>query len=449
MGKLKGSKFNYQVKTENGEIILYNSLSKNLWKYGSEISEYVQNYMKNGIDENEVKEVRKDILDDLKEKMYLVNEEDDEQSISDLVYMEEVMDSKLQLTLLPTNSCNFRCPYCYESHEDITMSKELQEAIVKYVRKNISKYTGVVISWFGGEPTEELGIMEYLSNSIMDICKKRYKEFNSVITSNAYNFDLETFEKLLSWKIDSFHITIDGIKEVHDSQRFKVDGSGSFDRIIDNLINIKNTFKNRKFSFLIRTNVSKQVYERLDEYLKFMSDRFGDDERFQFYFRPVNDWGGDSIKDFKGNLLEKNGNLNIIKKIRQLRIPLNYAIAIDIQQSVVCYAGKRNHYMIDSDGVIKKCTCDTVSEENIIGKMKETGDMDLDLYKVAKWIKTPNKGGCETCKINPLCHGRSCPKENAWGFNSTCKMSRYEIEEIIKTIDELEKDKIKVKMEVK
>lgn len=444
MVKSVPSKFNYHIKLDNGDLIIYNSLTKSMDKYNKNISDKVEKYLSGKLNKEELKPK---LLQNLIDKEYVISEEKDELAIANMRYMENIMDGRLELTLLPTNRCNFRCPYCYEDHEDITMSKELQDSIIKYVRKNISKYTSVYVSWFGGEPTEELGIMKYLSEEIMEICRKRYKQYRSGITTNAYNLDLETFGEMLSWKINHFHITIDGPKSIHDQQRFKVDGSGSFDKIIKNLLNIKNNFKNRKFTMLIRTNVSYEVFERLEEYLRFMSENFGDDDRFVFYFRTVNNWGGDSINDFKGTLLGRKGNIDIWKKIQEVNMPLNYDIGSDILTEQICYAAKHNHYLIDSDGTIKKCTCDTNSKENIIGYMKNDGAMDLNLTKVAKWTKGPYQGKCIKCSFMPNCFGRSCPKQEAFGMTPGCSMYETEIEEIIKVMNMSHLDINEVKME--
>ncbi|MBE6052535.1 MAG: radical SAM protein [Clostridium sartagoforme] len=431
MGKNIPSKFNYIVKMDNGDSVIYNSLTKNIHKINEKSSDELEKFI---IGELNEEMINQKLLNRLKENHYVVSDDKDELAIANLRYMENIMDAGLELTLLPTNRCNFRCPYCYEDHEDIKMSKELQDSIIKYVRKNIYKYTNVHISWFGGEPTEELGVMQYLSEEIMKICEKRYKQYRSGITTNAYNLDLETFEKLLLWKINHFHITIDGPKEIHDQQRFKTDGSGTFDKIIENLLNIKKHFKNRRFTMLIRTNVSNEVFQQLEKYLRFMSENFGDDDRFVFYFRTVNDWGGNSIDKFKGTLLGRKGNVEILKKIRELNIPLNYDIGTDILADQVCYAAKYNHYLIDSDGAIKKCTCDTNSKENIIGYMNNDGIMDLDDNKVAKWTKGPYQGKCIECSYMPNCFGRACPKQEAFGIVPKCSMFTHEIEEIIKVI---------------
>lgn len=49
----------------------------------------------------------------LHEQELLQNEEEVRTSLGKL---REVMNQTLHLTMIPTEGCNFRCPYCYENH---------------------------------------------------------------------------------------------------------------------------------------------------------------------------------------------------------------------------------------------------------------------------------------------------------------------------------------------
>ena len=91
--------------------------------------------------------------------------------------MDIVNYSKLYLVIMPTEQCNFRCEYCYETHEKGKMSKKTQDALIRYVQKNIYRYTGLNVGWFGGEPLEALDVIEYLSQNFMKICKVAKKPY--------------------------------------------------------------------------------------------------------------------------------------------------------------------------------------------------------------------------------------------------------------------------------
>ncbi len=167
------------------------------------------------------------------------------------------------------------------------MDSETAAGIISYVRKNISKYRELHVAWFGGEPLLKLDLIQLMSNAFMDICHKRNRLYTSAITTNGYFMNKDVFLKLYNRNVRKFAVTIDGLAEIHDKQRITVDGEGSFNKIILNLLEIKTISPNLKFEMNIRSNVSKEGLQMLEAYVKYMSELFADDDRFCFSFSPV------------------------------------------------------------------------------------------------------------------------------------------------------------------
>lgn len=60
---------------------------------------------------------------------------------------------KLELTVMVTDACNFRCPYCYQAHSTHNMGIEETNRLCRYLMKSIDNGVEVInIHWFGGEP---------------------------------------------------------------------------------------------------------------------------------------------------------------------------------------------------------------------------------------------------------------------------------------------------------
>lgn len=116
--KYKPSKFNYCHQCANGDLLLYNSAvgANSLIRVTPEKVKSVLNILKNDHD---------GALQDFRillEKGYIVASGTDEDMLKKLRVMEQVMDSSLHLIILPTEQCNFRCKYCYESFKKGKMS---------------------------------------------------------------------------------------------------------------------------------------------------------------------------------------------------------------------------------------------------------------------------------------------------------------------------------------
>lgn len=56
----------------------------------------------------------------------------------------------MNITLILTKQCNLRCLYCFETHENRSMSEEIALRAVDFVAKHSGTHCG--ISFFGGEP---------------------------------------------------------------------------------------------------------------------------------------------------------------------------------------------------------------------------------------------------------------------------------------------------------
>lgn len=386
-----------------------------LCKFSADYKKDVVNYLTRDINNLsfDVSDNNIIVRNELERRNLLVPNDRNEEASSQLDFMNEITRKVIVLTIYPTMDCNFRCPYCYQNHDNEVMSSEIQEGIVKYVRKNIAKFTGVVIGWFGGEPLKELEMIVNISKQLISICHKRNRTFYASITTNGYYLDIDTFN-ILFWEcnIKKFAITIDGLAEIHDKQRYTKDGYGSFNTIIKNLLEIKKISKNVDFEINIRSNISVDGLSDLENYINFMKNNFGDDHRFCFYFRPVYNWGGDTIDSFSNKLITtKKGQSLIYDKIYDTNIALNLRQHyLDLMESVICYACREYCYTIETDGRIAKCTGESRGIKNYVGSIDANGEMQLDKSIIGQWSSkyTSADKTCNNCFFESNCHSNFC-----------------------------------------
>lgn len=330
--------------------------------------------------------------------------------ISEMIDKEK--DSKfencLRLILLPTEQCNFRCVYCYERFRREKMTAKTQAAIVKYIEDNIHKYNGLILNWFGGEPTEAMDVIENLSVKLIDVCKKNKKAYNAGITTNGYNLTYEIFKKLKKLHITEYQVTIDGLASIHNAQRVMADGAPTFDVIINNLLAIKNNCKSSAITFVLRTNFSKNMLNNVDEFCKFLDKYFSNDKRFKYFWQMVGDYGYVKTEEVR-NIFGQSKDYKWLIENYTERFVNDYTQALYGPDGGVCYALKRNQLLIDAAGEIRKCTCDLESEMNHFG----TIGVNFDGAKHEDWLNSraiSRDSQCYFCKKRPLCHNRPCYK---------------------------------------
>lgn len=167
-----------------------------------------------------------------------------------------------QLILQVTQQCNLRCEYCAFSgayfanrqHSSKTMSFEIAKDAIDFFLARTKEQERVHIGFYGGEPLLEFKLIK----QCVDYIKK-------LIEGKSYGFGLTTngtllTEQVVDYLIDNnfdISISLDGSKSEHDKNRKFLSGEGSFDKIMENVVSIKNRdldFFLTKVSFLTVVN---------------------------------------------------------------------------------------------------------------------------------------------------------------------------------------------------
>lgn len=214
---------------------------------------------------------------------------------------------KLDLTLLSTEKCNFRCVYCYEEFELGAMPPHVVEGVCNLItRRAEAGLEDLSLSWFGGEPLIALKV-------VRAICQHSFREserfgfkLRGGFTTNAYTLTPDLLAELVALKQSFFQITLDGWRDAHDATRLRADGKGTFDVIWRNLLAARDTILN--FRIVLRVHITNTNHTSLVTLCSAIGQEFGEDSRFHVDFQDVRDMGGEngthvnavSASDFKG-----------------------------------------------------------------------------------------------------------------------------------------------------
>ncbi|MDE6543138.1 MAG: radical SAM protein [Muribaculaceae bacterium] len=143
----------------------------------------------------------------------------------------------MTIIIKPTFNCNFRCSYCYLTHQvksdNYMMPLSVAKGLVEKIVGLSNKWRKVTFIWHGGEPLlwgieNYKAIFEYTENFKDKVLFYHSIQTNLSLISDEY---IELFKKY-NVRIG---FSLDGPKEINDRYRKRIDGSGSFDTIIRNL----------------------------------------------------------------------------------------------------------------------------------------------------------------------------------------------------------------------
>ena len=202
----------------------------------------------------------------------------------------------LNLIILPTEKCNFRCTYCYEDFEIGKMKPELIDSVKKLIDARIQDLDTLEISWFGGEPLLAKEIIYDLMNHAQKIKKVFGKTLKSNMTTNAYLLDSESFKELVDRGVNVFQITLDGPSIDHNKSRILANGGDTFSKVVRNLEYISKT--SFDFEVLLRIHYHPRNLKQLESLFRELPSSIVQDVRFKFFFKAIHHLGGENDSEF-------------------------------------------------------------------------------------------------------------------------------------------------------
>ncbi len=403
------SRYNVRATAEDGRLVLWNTLSGKLTVFQPEDRERVLDLLqKKGF-----AAPQENVVEYLATRGYLVRGDADEfRQFQQLFGQEHYRTDVLELILLASEDCNFRCTYCYEDFARGTMIPEVREGIKKLVQKRIKKLNRLHVSWFGGEPLYGWKAVEDLAPFFLESAEENEVPFTSNMTTNGYLLTPEIADMLLSWQVRHFQITLDGLAEHHNHSRAGRDGSPTFDQIFDNLKALAR--RDDSFQVLLRVNFDRVNATGLPAFVDLLSKEFGNDARFSLLLKAVGQWGGanDAKLDVCGGDESAAIQRDILTQAR--RQGMHFGTLRDAVRmgSKVCYAARPYNFLIGATGKVMKCTIVLdKSDYNVVGRLTSEGELEIDGDRMALWTEPAfeQDSQCRKCVVLPNCQGISCP----------------------------------------
>ena len=136
------------------------------------------------------------------------------------------------------HDCNLRCEYCFASTGDFGEGRKLMDfetgkrAIDFLIEKSADRKF-LELDFFGGEPLMNFEVVKQIVEYARSRESECGKKFRFTITTNGM---LLTEDKMqfINDEMSNVVLSIDGRREVNDRMRKRVDGTGCYDRIMEN-----------------------------------------------------------------------------------------------------------------------------------------------------------------------------------------------------------------------
>ncbi|HCY74416.1 MAG TPA: hypothetical protein DHV28_00710 [Ignavibacteriales bacterium] len=306
-------------------------------------------------------------------------------------------EKTFRLTINPTLNCNFSCWYCYETHTQKNMSKERVSAIIKYIEhlvKNLHIHH-LDLGWFGGEPLLSYKtVMKELAVAAKNICDQNGVSFQSDITTNGYLIKPDMIPFFKEINMQSFQITLDGEKDIHNKIRIHRNKDFSYDKIVKNICLLATELRPKNLA--LRINFTQESFDGIDKII----ESFPWNIRSNITIMLQQVWQ------------DKNNKMFSVKEIDEARLKFENA-GFNIDRNTIlnlkgytCYADLYYQAVINYDGRVFKCTARNFEKEKEDGILTNEGNI---IWTNSLAMKTSNatfeNRKCLDCKYLPVCSG--------------------------------------------
>jgi hypothetical protein len=129
---------------------------------------------------------RRDFFEVLRAGLFLVDEQFDElKFLRERVTQDRYDSEELALVIAPTMGCNFGCHYCFQDRAGSAMTPQDEQRLLEYVAERLEGRKRLAVQWFGGEPLQQLDLIERLSRSLMALADQRGILYGAAIVTNG------------------------------------------------------------------------------------------------------------------------------------------------------------------------------------------------------------------------------------------------------------------------
>jgi uncharacterized protein len=397
---MKPSHYNNYIPLENGEYILYNTLSRAIL--------IVDEEAKKGIQEctNEEEELPLEAVDYFRQCRVLVDDNENEVLMVRQRYSAKCYSERsLTFIVSPTALCNLSCCYCWQRAEGAmaqqstlktTMSQSTVKGVLQFIKSTSEELNArqVPIMFFGGEPLVARDLLVNIYQDLAAWCTEHAAGMSPKFSTNCTLFDEALIQELQTYcPIEFVRVPLDGPPEIHDQYRF-------FSQVeIQYNINPHYRYAPQLFDDLIERGLRDVTVN---------CHRLFDPSSFVLEVKKVLGLLEDTVCVPKSRILPPFGEVSRAKKFvyswalkKGFKLhPPKFGLFLP------CQGASYYMYVIDPRGEVYKCPTAMLTDSMEVGHIHENGTLEKYPFWY-EWMDADpvNLSACQSCSFLPSCGG--------------------------------------------
>lgn len=318
----------------------------------------------------------------------------------------EESNQMLTAWLHVTNICNLRCTYCYIEKTQESMTEDTALRAVDAIFRSATKqhFKKVYLKYAGGEASLHMSRVIAIHDYALQQAQQHDLQLSAVLLTNGVVLSQRAIDNLKQRNI-RVAISLDGIRESHDSQRPFRRGQASFKYVHATIQRLLNS----NLVPHISVTVSRRNLDGLEALLDYILER---DLSFSLSYYRDNDYAVDP----DGLQFEEQEMITAMRgafKVIERQLPHRSLLGSLIDKSNMAYHHQRtcgvgnNYLVIDQHGQVAKChanikqTITTINADDPLRVIRDDREGVQNL-------PVDQKEGCRTCDWRYWCGG-GCP----------------------------------------
>ncbi len=339
----------------------------------------------------------------------------------------------MELTIATTLACNLRCVYCFEEDKPpVPMTPGDEANVVRFVRTRLDGVRQLSVLWFGGEPLANVDSILRLSAALVRLCSFSGVAYTAGVVTNGVLLTPELARRLRAAHVREARVTIDGPREIHDLLRPTAAGGPTYDRVLEGI-----DVARRWFDVVVGINVARSNARRIPELLRELAGRGLHDVSIMFTKVNDPDMGNSGPEMPKGRGIVLTMAEFAREEVRLLECARDLGLRVvstdDPDPSLPCNAVRPNHFVLEPNGLVKRCYADVTVPSRAVGTVHD-GSFEAT-PEDERWAGYELLDAeCASCRFLPICHG-GCPTLRMNGIDkavAVCTARRFNMEDLLR-----------------